>query len=80
MDILQTYLSPQGTTVPPCPRTHGAMRLLTKIYLHSLPVMRIAHLDTTLNVRPLTKHVITMATYIDTAPSMTTTYMIFHAG
>jgi hypothetical protein len=36
MDILQTYLSPQGTTVPPpCgPRTQGgAMRLLTKIYV-----------------------------------------------
>jgi hypothetical protein len=71
MDILQTYLSPQGTTVPPpCgPRTQGGSDAVAhedlRIY-DSLPVMRIAHLDTpTLNVRPLTKHVITMATYND---------------
>jgi hypothetical protein len=68
MDILQTYFTPRVTAVPPpCgPRTQGGSDVVAhedlRIY-DSLPVMRIAHLDTpTLNVRPLTKHVITMAT------------------
>ena len=71
MDILQTYLSPQGTMVPPpCgPRTQGGVDIVAQEDLRiydSLPVMRIAHLDTeTLNTRPLTKYVITIATYND---------------
>jgi hypothetical protein len=64
-------LNSQGTTVPPPsgPRTQGGIDVIVQEDLRivdSLPIMRLADLDANaMNVRPLTAHVVAMATYND---------------
>jgi hypothetical protein len=69
MDILQSMLNSQGTTVPPPsgPRTQGGIDVIVQedLRIDSLPIMRLADLDANaMNVRPLTAHVVA-ATYND---------------
>jgi hypothetical protein len=58
MDILQSMLNSQGTTVPPPsgPRTQGGIDVIVQEDLRivdSLPIMRLADLDANaMNVRP----------------------------